>query len=272
MTDNTSGRSWARLGVVVGISFSIAGNVTDTVMKHSDVPVWLRISFATIWPVMLFVAVEVLVRIQWLPTWAHRGARTVLLSVAVPTAVTSFLHLHDLMTLAGETGVARVAGPLSVDGLMIGCAVALLVTRSLPPSALSSVRGVAQQFSGAFDSPPSSVQWTPPEEVPPLLPAETLPRRRPSVEELEEIVNGGAPAATRARASTWPIETVVRMMLDGAEKATVLRETKISETTHGRVRQAVTLLREDPHAEVPSLWKVRADVVQVIRAEVQKLS
>lgn len=79
------------------------------------------------------------------------------------------------------------------------------------------------------------------------------------------------PARSRpGRGSSWPVAEVVRVILDGGGKEEALAAGAPSPTTYGRVRQAVALLREDPHAAVPPAWKVPDSVAQVIREMVPR--
>lgn len=126
---NENGSKWARAGLVAGVVASVTGNVANACLTETDVPLALRVPMAVIWPAFLFLAVEVLVR--------NRGARGVLarigqfglLTITVPTAITSFLNLHALMAKASEPGMAQLTGPLAIDGLMLGCTIMMLAAR-----------------------------------------------------------------------------------------------------------------------------------------------
>jgi hypothetical protein len=126
------GRGWAYIGLTVGGSVSVAANVA-----HSYVPPihagWSppagSVIGAVFWPVALFVAVEILARINW-----PQGHRWVvlryagLLPVALVAAVVSYRHLSGLLSYYREDTLTAVVGPLAVDGLMVMATGALIAT------------------------------------------------------------------------------------------------------------------------------------------------
>lgn len=126
-----NGQTWARASLIGGVIASIAGNVANACLTQTPVSVLLRIPMAVIWPVFLFVAVEVLVRNRGARGVLARIGQVALLTVTVPTAITSFVNLHALMIKAGEPGIAQLTGPLAIDGLMLGCTIMMLATRVL---------------------------------------------------------------------------------------------------------------------------------------------
>lgn len=125
-----AGHGWAYLGVVLGLTASIAGNIANTVLTTSAVPLELRVPFAVAWPVFLGIGIEVLTRTAWERNWKHWAARAILMGpMSLVSGFMSYLHLHHLMIMSGEPGLAQAIGPLAVDGTLFGCTVALLVTR-----------------------------------------------------------------------------------------------------------------------------------------------
>lgn len=235
----------------------MAGNVTDTVMKTSDVNLGVRVPLALIFPGFLFGAIEVLVRIPWLAKLWHLAARGFLLSVAVPTAITSYLHLHDLMVMGGETAVASVTGPLSIDGLMLGCTVALLATRR---PALDPISQLAPDSSQIGSTEEASL----PEEQPSAITEEAAP------EEIGQEEKPSRRHSSRAGAPAWDVVKVVHLLLEGRKTSEVASLSSVSPAVVGRVSQAVRLLRSDLSAEIPSAWKISPAVAQIIRAEMAK--
>jgi hypothetical protein len=127
MSEN--GSKWARAGLVAGIIASVAGNVANAFLTHSQASTALRVPLAVVWPVFLFIGVEVLVRNRAARGPLARIGQAALLTTTVPTAITSFVNLHALMIKAGEPGMAQLSGPLAIDGLMLGCTIMLLATR-----------------------------------------------------------------------------------------------------------------------------------------------
>jgi hypothetical protein len=96
---------------------------------ETTVSIVLRAPLAVVWPAFLFVAVEVLVRNRDSRGPLARMGQAALLTVTVPTAITSFLNLHALMVKANEPGMAQLTGPLAIDGVMLGCTIMLLAVR-----------------------------------------------------------------------------------------------------------------------------------------------
>lgn len=126
---NENGMKWARFGLVAGVVASVAGNVANACLTESSVSVLLRVPMAVVWPMFLFIAVEVLVRNRAVRGWLARIGQAGLLTITVPTAITSFVNLHALMIKAGEPGIATTAGPVAIDGLMLGCTIMMLAAR-----------------------------------------------------------------------------------------------------------------------------------------------
>ena len=137
------GRGWAYTGATLGGLVSIAANVA-----HSFVPPpgtaagWApepgAVVGAIVWPVFLFVAVEILARVAWPQGRTWQVVRWAgLLPVAVVAAFVSYRHLSGLLTHYGEEDLVAVLGPLAVDGLMVMSTGALIATgrRRTQPSA-----------------------------------------------------------------------------------------------------------------------------------------
>jgi len=124
-----NGVKWARAGLIGGVLASVAGNIANACLTETSVSVLLRIPMAIVWPTALFVAVEVLVRNRGVRGWLARIGQGALLTITVPTAITSFVNLHALMIKAGEPGIAQLTGPVAIDGLMLGCTIMMLAAR-----------------------------------------------------------------------------------------------------------------------------------------------
>lgn len=84
---------------------------------------------AGIWPVFLLIAVEVLSRVDW---GEHRGQRLAGIAgavvVALVAAIASYSHMRSLLGTWGESPFMAGIGPVAVDGLMVLCGMALMVT------------------------------------------------------------------------------------------------------------------------------------------------
>ena len=137
--DTIRGRGWAYLGAVLGGAVSVAANVAHsyvppaTLPAGTDASAWSpepgAVLSAVIWPVFLFVAIEILVRIPWPDGRRWQLVRFGgLLPVALVAAVVSYRHMSGLLAHYGEDGLIVAIGPLAVDGLMIMAAGALVAT------------------------------------------------------------------------------------------------------------------------------------------------
>jgi len=126
------GRFWAYTGAVLGGIVSVAANVAHSYIRPVTAPIGWRpetgaVVGAIVWPVFLFIAVEILAR----TAWPHGKAWTVLrfgglLPVAAVAAFVSYRHLSGLLAHYGEEPIVFYLGPLAVDGLMIMATGALL--------------------------------------------------------------------------------------------------------------------------------------------------
>ncbi len=129
-----TGRAWAYTGASLGGAVSIAANVAHSFIPPANAaPSWSpepgAVVGAIVWPVFLFVAVEILARVAWPTglTWqAIRWAG--MLPVAAVAALVSYRHLSGLLAFYGEEPIVCVLGPLAVDGLMVMATGAILAT------------------------------------------------------------------------------------------------------------------------------------------------
>jgi hypothetical protein len=121
----TKGRGWARFGFGLGISASVLGNIAHSYIHPH--PRLGDVTSSAFWPVALLIALEVISRVQWPEGrwwWITRfGGLT---TVALIAALTSYLHMAALLGYYQEDRITVSLGPLSVDGLMVVCSVALL--------------------------------------------------------------------------------------------------------------------------------------------------
>jgi hypothetical protein len=176
----TSGRRWAYTGAILGGVASIAANVA-----HSFIPPeaasqdWTpeagAVVGAIVWPVFLFVAVEIFARVLWphgrpwkLLRWAG------ILPVAAVAALVSYRHLSGLLHHYGEEPIVTVLGPLAVDGLMVMATGALIATGHRTTEPVSSPAGVAASDASAPTTVPSHVDTlaTPASSTDPAAPTE----------------------------------------------------------------------------------------------------
>ena len=129
-----TGRLLAYLGVVVGLGFSITFNVIS--VRRPGV-MWWEPWLAAAWPLLLFLALEILTRTAWRGRWGQRIAIVGVGVVAAIAASESYWNLHLLLVDAQLEGWRTWTGPLPIDGLMVASAAALL---SSPPVRLRRPR------------------------------------------------------------------------------------------------------------------------------------
>lgn len=231
MTDNSNGRKWARFWLVTALVVSVVANVTHTVLADSAISLWLRVPGAVVWPVFTFAGIEILARVIWQRRATHSFARAVLLAAAVPAAITSYEHQYNLLGLMGEGPVIQVIGPLAIDGLMIGCTLTLLFTRTatapvqeLPQQLLEQPTEISdadaeellERWSAQLATPATT--WQPGDPI-----THPLVREIPEEERVYTPVTFSAPISPapagngqrQARASSADKRKAVELMLDG---------------------------------------------------------
>ncbi len=137
----TRGLAWAYTGAIIGGAVSVAANVAHSYVPPADAPAdWTpqigAVVGAVFWPVSLFVAIEILARIDWPAGKRWIAVRYLgLLPVALVAAVVSYRHLSGLLVFYGEDPLTATIGPLAVDGLMVMATGALLAARRPTPTA-----------------------------------------------------------------------------------------------------------------------------------------
>lgn len=144
-THTRTGRGWAYTGTALGGLVSIAANVAHSYVPPVDAPRAWRPALgapllAVFWPVALFVAIEILTRIDWQTGWRYVLLRFGgLIPVAGVAAIVSYMHLSGLLAHYSEPGITVRIGPLAVDGLMVMSAAALMSTTRRAPTAAAVI-------------------------------------------------------------------------------------------------------------------------------------
>jgi hypothetical protein len=129
-----AGRGWAYAGAVLGGAVSVAANIAHSYVPPAGTPAGWQppggaVAFAVVWPVFLFVAVEILARVDWRRAGRWGVVRYAgLLPVALVAAGVSYRHLSGLLAFYGEDRPIAAFGPLAVDGLMVMATGALIAT------------------------------------------------------------------------------------------------------------------------------------------------
>lgn len=136
-----SGRVIAWLSFLLGIGVSIAGNVGHAASDGMQPGEWAGAAF---WPLALMLTIEILTRVKWQSGKRWTAAKVAaLILVAAVAAVLSYRHLAGLMTYWGEDWANAHLGPLSVDGLMLIAATALLSISHEKPEAAEAETSTA---------------------------------------------------------------------------------------------------------------------------------
>ena len=119
------GRGWAYAGAIGGGAVSIAANIAHSFLPPGGAnPGWHpepgAVVGAVVWPVFLFIAVEIFARTAWPTGWSWHLVRWAgLLPVAGVAAFVSYRHLSGLLAHYGEEPIICIIGPLAIDGLMV---------------------------------------------------------------------------------------------------------------------------------------------------------
>lgn len=242
--DPEHGITYARVGLGAGAMVSIAGNVANTCLTRTDVHVALRIPGAVVWPLFLFLAIEVMVRNRHRTTKLGYFGRLLLMSVSVTTFTTSFVNLNGFMIKTHEPWIATITGPIGIDGLMLGCTVFLLA---------ATLRLTAD----AQPERVSAFQYARP--IGPML--------APVSVSIPEPVSVSAPRERAARPVSTDQEGALKMLMSGASVKEASENSGVSRPTVQRIKLALTALMSDRHADV-SAQKLRSDFVDYMRREV----
>lgn len=115
----------ATLVLLAGVTASLAGNLQAINLDNHRPGIGAYIS-AIIWPVFLFLAIEILLHTPWLANWRDaltKGMAVVL--VGGVAAYVSYFHLAHVLSSYGYDVASRYAGPLAIDACMAMATLAL---------------------------------------------------------------------------------------------------------------------------------------------------
>lgn len=250
MTDNVNGRRWARGFLILALAVSVVGNVAHTVLADSAISLWLRVPGAVVWPVFLFGAIEVLVRITWQRRAAHSFARVFLLAVSIPAAITSYEHLYGLLKMMGESAWIAVIGPAAIDGMMIGCTMVLLLTRHT-----LNVDAEIERLERLLAEQDFAADVRKAEEMSVDIAAPVSP----------------APAGVRKVRGDWDARRVSELAVDGEKASFISAKEGVSQATASRFTRVAKMLKANPAAEIDSRTeKVHPDHIAIMRQLVSR--
>lgn len=143
----SAGRLYAYVGAIGGFALSFWANVRDAYIPeipkgvagdlwragypgyHNVDPNGFDLVLAGFFPIALFVALELLTRVDWKPTNAHKALKWLGVGgLTLVAGIISYSHLRTGFILAGwSTSMASLA-PFAVDGFMLLCTTVLLMT------------------------------------------------------------------------------------------------------------------------------------------------
>lgn len=134
MSTTKNGRAYAYIGAFSGGAVSVAANIAHSFIAPDGAsadwnPEPGAVISAIVWPLFLFIAIEILARTPWPTGWGWNVLRWVgLPPVALVAAFVSYRHLSGLLDHYNEETLVVWFGPLAVDGLMLMATAALLAT------------------------------------------------------------------------------------------------------------------------------------------------
>ncbi|MFF0371568.1 DUF2637 domain-containing protein [Micromonospora sp. NPDC005087] len=134
-TTNLRPTRWAYLGLVLGGLVSVAANIAHSFIAPKGAPQnWNpepgAVVSAIVWPLFLFIAIEILARTPWPSGWGWDVLRWVgMPPVALVAAFVSYQHLSGLLRHYDEGTLVIWFGPVAVDGLMLMATAALLAAK-----------------------------------------------------------------------------------------------------------------------------------------------
>jgi hypothetical protein len=217
-----SGRFWAYVGSTLGATVSIAANIAHSYVPPENAPAhWApqpgAVVGAIVWPVFLFIAVEILARVAWphgitwqLLRWAG------ITPVAFVAALVSYRHLSGLLAYYSEESLVSILGPLAVDGLMVMATGALIATSHTNPAPAPSP---TKQPATATTTDSTTADTIPADTEPtPDLPAHLLPTARFSSVQHEQTT--GQPITADQLAARMSVPPAVAAQLLAAVRGT----------------------------------------------------
>lgn len=126
MREATPSVWWARLGLVVGFSSSLAANLMSATTAESRV-------ISAMFPIILALAMEILFRVEWERKLTHFGLGLGFVGIAGGAALGSASHIYEVaMEQGGQSPPLAVALVVAVDGLMLMSTITLVEAQHRP--------------------------------------------------------------------------------------------------------------------------------------------
>ncbi|MEV6769944.1 hypothetical protein AB0N05_15085 [Nocardia sp. NPDC051030] len=130
--DDIGGRLVARLGFGCGAILSVLANWLYTWLPADTKPAGWNPGTApqigsAVWPILLMLSVEVLLRVRWRPgIWWKLARYGGVGTVAIGSAIISYGHVYHVLMAWGYDLIGARVGPLAIDGFMVICGFAML--------------------------------------------------------------------------------------------------------------------------------------------------
>lgn len=237
--------------LAAGIAASLAGNLQAINLSGRTPGIGAYIS-ATWWPLALFGVIEIMLHTPWLRNWRDGWTKVVAVGlVGVMAAYISYFHLAHTLSAYGYDVASRYMGPLAIDAAMAMATLSLnRVGHARRAASLAALLPPSTPVDEVVDKPEQETE-TNPDSAPTDTPAETP----------------DAPKTRRPRGTVAPEQIqAVQMIINGAEKPSVIAVTEISSATYGRLTKVWRILKDNPHTAIDaSAEKVRPELIDTMR-------
>ncbi|QLY33276.1 hypothetical protein H0264_14485 [Nocardia huaxiensis] len=157
------GGLFARLGFACGAILSVLGNWLYTWLPADTQPDGWRPGVApqigsAVWPIVLLLSIEVLLRVRWRPgPWWKLARYGGVGTVAIGSAIISYGHVYNVLLSWGYDQIGARVGPLAIDGFMVICGFAMLSESAPAPDEPLQHAHRDDKRSNIFDqNPPES--------------------------------------------------------------------------------------------------------------------
>lgn len=253
--DPEAGIRFARMGLAAGVIVSVAGNVANVYLTETSVHLGWRIPGAVVWPSFLFLAIEVMVRNRHRTHRLGYLGRALLMSVSVTTFITSYVNLHAFMQKTNEPFIATFAGPIGIDGMMLGCTVFLLAA-----SMVAQVNVQPLNEHQIADAALADADR-----------AFTLAAMLPQPEEIAPVSAPPAITRTRKPRAQWDAALVTELAVDGVPNVEAHEKAGIGQSTFGRYKKVASMLKANPTQNIDvQAEKVPLEHVEMMRKLVSR--
>lgn len=216
--------------LISGIAASLAGNLQAINLGDAQPGIGGYIS-ATLWPLFLFGAIEVMLHTPWIKSWRDALTKWAGLGgVAMVALWVSYWHLAHVLTAYGYDTVSSHAGPLAIDLTMAMATMALNrvgQARRGPVATVSTLDGLLAEWEAEMDEPMATQPEPGVDEVAPISPAPSLARSN-------EVKPESVPEAARTAFKVWTATEPADRPTAGDMYALVGGEHKVSPRTARR--------------------------------------